>query len=311
MTGNEFDTIYKLYLRALPSMKKSALTVSHYELILRRFAQFVKDEPNITALTVVEWREALFDDVACNTIINYMTTLHTFFQWAYRKKFIEENPVQPEDFPQPERIKYDLLTHNEIKLLLSKRPMSMNKKTGCRNRAIVVLLVQTGMRNSELRALRLSDLDFTNSTITIEHGKGDKKRKVPFPALAQTAVKEYLDDRFRPKALSDDDFLFGTDADSSGHSTGGKVWKPLSAVALQGMIRVYVERTTGHEGGVKVHALRHAYASLCDEMGVSLRDVQNSLGHSSLATTEHIYVTVLDKNKSAVNINKAFDGVFA
>lgn len=308
MNGNEFKTASSLYLHTLPSMKKAELTITAYTKVLKQFEKFCENEEEITPLTIVEWREYLHDRISNNSIVNYMKILRAFFTWAVRKSFIEENPVQNEDIPEMTRIDYDLLTLDEIKQLLTTIPHGINKKNTCRNRAIVILLIQTGLRNTELRSLTPQDLDFEHATIRVRHGKGDKERFVAFPQLARECVTEYMNS-IRPKNLTDVDWLFGTDCDKKGLSTHGKLWKQISEQNLLTMIRVYTEHATGHKGGVKVHALRHAYASLCDELGVSLRDVQNSLGHASLATTERIYVTVLNKKKAAANVNSAFDGV--
>lgn len=310
MNRTEYNAASALYLRTLPSMKKAELTITAYAKVLKQFGAYLKADDEITPLTIVEWRENLHERISNNSVVNYLKILRAFFTWAQRKRFIDENPVQSEDIPEMSKIEYDLLTLDEIKQLLIVVPGGINKKTACRNRAIVVLLVQTGMRNTELRSLTPQDLDFDHATIRVRHGKGDKERYVAFPKLAQECVQAYLNS-VRPRNLTDTDWLFGTDCDSYGKSTRGKLWKQISEANLLMLVRTYTAHATGHKGGVKVHALRHAYASLCDELGVSLRDVQNSLGHASLATTERVYVTVLNKKKAAANVNTAFDEVWA
>lgn len=151
-----------------------------------------------------------------------------------------------------------------------------------------------------------ADLDFENKCIEIRHGKGEKRRVVAFPALARQLVQEYLESAVRPSNLNPNDYLFGTDADEKGFNINGKVWKPISSQGLLGIVNRYTRLCCGHEVGV--HALRHAAASLWDDMGIGMRDIQNALGHSSIALTEKVYVSVLNKSKSANTINIAFDG---
>ena len=180
----------------------------------------------------------------------------------------------------------------------------MNRKTIDRNRAIIVLLVQTGLRNSELRALTLSDLDFNGGTLTVRHGKGDKARTVPFPQKSREAVRRYLESGTRPKSVKKTALLFGTDADEFGHTTNGAEWHELSTVALNAIVKSYVNRITGKV--IHCHTLRHMACSLWDDLGVSMRDAQQALGHASIAMTERVYTHVLNKGKAAKSINNAF-----
>lgn len=310
MTLHEYRRAAERYLSAMPSMKKSQNTVRMYRQILNRYAAYLEAEQISEAgpLSVVGWRVALFGaGLSSNTVRYDMTVLHGFFEWAVRMRLCDGNPVDTAEIPEQKAPEYNLLTREEIRQLLRERPRGVYRKHSERNRAIILLLLQAGMRNSELRGLRPCDLNFEQNTITVRHGKGDRSREIAFPALSQSAVRAYLASGARPAWAGDAGPLFGTDADATGHSTGGTEWHPLSSAALLGIVNRYVEHCTGHRG-VKVHALRHAAASLWDDMGIPMRTIQTVLGHASIRTTEQIYVRILDKSKAAQQVNRAFDG---
>lgn len=311
MNRTEFEKYSSQYIDTLPSTKKSVKTIEAYSIVLKKFGDYLFALPHngeIEPITVVNFRTELYSTkVKTNTIRYNMTILHTFFAWAMRMHLIEQNPVEREEIPKEQQIEYNLLSLDEIKTVLTELPPRINRKTALRNRAIVILLVQVGLRNSELRMLTPADLDFENKCIEIRHGKGEKRRIVAFPALARQLVKEYLESAVRPSNLSLNDYLFGTDADKNGLSTSGKIWKPISAQGLLGIVNRYTRLCCGHEVGV--HALRHAAASLWAELGVQPRLIQQALGHSSYSTTERVYLHILNNKTASNNINFALDSI--
>lgn len=311
MNRTEYKKYAEQYINTLPSTKKSDKTILSYSIILKKFGDYLnslEQDGEIEPITVVNFRTELYStNVKTNTIRYDMTVLHTFFEWAKRMHLIEQNPVEREEIPKEQQIEYNLLSLDEIKTVLTELPPRINRKTALRNRAIVILLVQVGLRNSELRMLTPADLDFENKCIEVKHGKGEKRRIVAFPSLARQLVKEYLESGVRPSNLSLNDYLFGTDADENGLSTNGKIWKPISAQGLLGIVNRYTRLCCGHEVGV--HALRHAAASLWAELGVQPRLIQQALGHSSYSTTERVYLHILNNKTASNNINFALDSI--
>ena len=311
MTKKQYAELMAAYIAALPSLKKSEKTVASYQTALYRFCDFLDGTGtrDITPKTVSEYRTHLYGEgLNTNSIRYYIIVLGTFFDWAIRTEQTDKNPVQPSEIPEETFGEYNLLTHEQIETLIERKsaPKGMDSNKQKRNRAIMLLLLQSGLRNSELRHLSVSDLDFDDGKITVRHGKGDKKRVAPFPAQAREAVKEYLSSGLRPKRLKPSDLLFGTDADESGHSTGGKSWREMAAVSLNSLVKRYVKAAVGID--VHCHTLRHCAASMWDDLGVPMRDVQKALGHSSVRTTERTYVHILNKEKAALSINQAFGG---
>jgi integrase/recombinase XerD len=318
MTHAEYKKAVGQYLAALPSSNKSGHTQTAYKAVLSAFdawmdknADEAENGAEIGKLTVVAWRSALAEQNSTNTVHHKLVCLHRFFVWAEKMGLCTVNPVDVDEIPQKKEVEYDLLTFEEIQTLLVKTPKNgIHSKSSCRNRAIMVLLCMSGLRNSELRHLRLSDMDFENGTITVRHGKGDKSRTVAFPSLARTAVQDYLASGLRPESVGMDGLLFGTNADENGHTQKiGRTdeWHEITRQGLLGMVNRYTEKCCGHK--VNVHALRHAAASLWDHLNITPSEMQQALGHASITTTMGIYRHVLKSDKAAQSINNAFDAM--
>jgi integrase/recombinase XerD len=294
-------------------MNKSKHTETAYKGVLSAFDAWIgknttegENSAEIGKLTVVAWRSALSEQNSTNTVWHKLTILHSFFDWCAKMGLCDVNPVDTDEIPKKKPVEYNLLSYDEIKEILVKMPKGIHSKTSCRNRAIVLLLCMAGLRNSELRHLRLSDLDFENGTISVRHGKGDKSRTVAFPTLARTAVQEYLASGIRPESVGEDGLLFGTSADENGHGRTAE-WHEITAQGLLGMVNRYTEKCCGH--AVCVHALRHAAASLWDHLNITPSEMQQALGHASITTTMGIYRHVLKSDKAAKSINAALDSM--
>ena len=295
------------YLSSLASLGKSANTIRLYTTVLQRFSEWLSDfqqeieiSPAIIAKYRCELREA---SLSVNSVRQHLSILHAFFAkieaFSRLTDGAEKNPVLREEIPEEIAPTYDdALTADEISTLLHTRPEGKGKLS-VRNHALIVLLLQSGLRNSELRALTVEDLDFEDKTVTVRHGKGDKGRAAPFPALARQAVAEYLDSGARPHEIPNSAPLFG--------STEGGTWHEYNMNALNALVKRYTKKVIGRE--VHCHLLRHAAASAWDDAGANIRDVQKALGHSDIRTTERVYVQILNRAKAAQNISRVFDGV--
>lgn len=286
------------YLARLETLNYSPRAIESYRSIIYRFADHFPSDADIKKSDVEEWRSK--QNVSPNSLKHYMTILNAFFKWyGEEKKY--GNPFENVQKPLPEEVKYNLLTLDEIDELLTRRRTEGHKSKDAQKHAIVVLMLTSGLRSGELRSLRLNDVDLENNTITVRHGKGDKSREVPFPSVAQEALKEYL----ATVNIKGDDVLFGSNADEYGHKKEGE-WHEFCGSSFRKMIIRYVESVTGHKG-IHPHTLRHAAASLWDDMAIDTRTIQKAMGHASLATTERIYISILDKSKAAKRINAAFN----
>ncbi len=152
---------------------------------------------------------------------------------------------------------------------------------GARNRAIILFLLDTGLRASELTNLNVADVDFEGGRARILHGKGKKQRVIAFSPAVTDAVLHYLETR-------DDWFgaLFQT--------RQGRRMRP------QGLI-VLFQRLSATTGIPHIHAhrFRHSFATMAIRSAAREIDVQHLLGHSTSAMVRR-YTRTYDAEQAAV-----------
>ena len=150
-----------------------------------------------------------------------------------------------------------------------------------RDRAMLELLYATGCRVSELSMLRLRDMHL-DERYCICHGKGDKQRVVPLGKKAIAAVEAYLEHE-RPK-------LAARQCDALDVPVALVARRPAARERIWELVKRYA-RQAGCSPDLSPHSLRHSFATHLLAGGADLRQVQEMLGHASIATTQ-IYTHV-------------------
>ena len=302
----KYEQATEQYLASLKTVNHSTCTYAKYRFVLADFGAFLKahcgdsEQKEVAPLLVVQWRNEIKNsrDVGNNTVGHYLTVLHSFFRWAIEHKIFAEQPVQKGDKPKQETVTYDLLTEQEIEKILSgKIPRYSRGDTGLRNKALVTLVLTSGVRVSELINLRIGDLDFEKHVITVRHGKGDKRRAVTFPSVAEQVIGEYLNSRQEQNDGSKQAFLFE-------YNDNNGIARQYTRQNVTQVVKSYVYRLTGHKD-IGAHDLRHSYASYLLTHGVPIQEIQALLGHENYSTTL-IYASHLCPERVATNLNAIF-----
>lgn len=158
-----------------------------------------------------------------------------------------------------------------------------NATTSLKYRTLFKLVYATGLRVSEVSALRLTDIDRVRRLITVRSGKGKKDRVVMLTEKLEATLDEYLL-RHRPKQ-----FLFESPDD---HRPG----RP-EPVAIRAIQQVYGDavRFAGIQKRGGIHTLRHSFATHLLEAGMDIRYIQQLLGHESILTTMRYTHVTADK----------------
>ena len=197
-----------------------------------------------------------------NLVVNAVKFYYT--QVLGRKFFIGVNKINR---PKAEK---------KLPVVLSKQEI-MKMISVCRNnkhKLVVQILYCSGLRVSELRNLRIDDIDYNRKYIFVRSGKGKKDRITIISQNVLGNIKKYLQE-YKPI-----EYLF------EGYEGGGKI----SVRSLQKIVSNSA-KAAGIKKNVTSHTLRHSFATHLLENGVNLRYVQSLLGHARLATTQ-IYTKV-------------------
>lgn len=299
------------FLRRTGFKGASPCTLRNYESTLKKFGAYLaqQDENRDLYDVVEQWRdEMLTAGLAKSTVKQHLITLNIFFTAASKRSFpaelrFSENPVDPDLYPISRSRPYDLLLDDSdiIKLWKNIPPKPQCKPTWERNYAIVCLILATGLRNAEVRDLRLSDVSWQDETITVRSGKGGKYRIVSAPQIVLESLEQYLNSGLRPAYLSDDDYLFGnTSAREYGtvqNSEGAEQWHPFSGAGLSQLIERHVQNVCDNPAlQIRSHDLRHLYARIHLSTNGNLVELQAAMGHASNNTTLRYSGLVLANN---------------
>ena len=206
--------------------------------------------------------------------------IKAFYKYLLLEDILKLDPTQLLEAPKTRRQLPDVLTFEEIELIIAQ--VKAGTPEGQRNRAILETMYSCGLRVSEVTNLKISQLHFDAGFIRVL-GKGDKERLVPIGRDAMKYINIYKEEvRVHvPIKKGQEDMLFLNRRGSA-----------LTRV----MIFLVIKDLTAAAGitkQVSPHTFRHSFATHLVEGGADLRAVQEMLGHESITTTE-IY-THLDR----------------
>jgi site-specific recombinase XerD len=201
-----------------------------------------------------------------NTIRGYVQSIKSLFSWLEEEGYISDNPLRKLGSPALPKKYVKILTDEEIRRLFSY--LDLNQPVSARNGAILIVLLDTGLRLAEIAGLRMEDTQIEQGYLKVL-GKGVRERMVPLGALAQRLLLRYLH-RFRPETALPEETNFFLAAD-------GKPVTPNS-------IRLMLKRLGKMAGVPRLHAhlCRHTFATNYLVNGGNLFTLQQILGHSSL-----------------------------
>ena len=253
-------------------------TLEAYGRDLAKFRAFAEDK-KLSHTSEIETRHLLqflvtlaSGKLAVRSQARALVALRGLWKHLRAERHVERDPTEELELPRVGRPLPEVLTPAEVDELLA-RPDVGNAR-GLRDAAMLETLYATGLRVSELVALRLADVNLADGYLST-FGKGKKQRLVPMGEQAVARVKAYLEGA-RPELDR------GRNAPALFLTHHGR---PMTRQGFWKLLRGYAVAAGIHKP-ISPHKLRHSFATHLLERGADLRAVQAMLGHADIGTTQ-------------------------
>lgn len=274
------------FLKYLQSERNdSPATIESYAKDLAMFQEFLEGlDPNaswgtLQADSVREWVIFLLDEqrLTATSVNRKLSALRTFYKYLRRMGWVSVNPMEKVVAPKKKRALPYFVRESEMDKLLEITREDRSFK-GIRDRLILMMFYETGVRRAELLGMTDASVDLVAGQVKVT-GKRDKQRIVPFGKELEQEIRDYIAARDEKFGQQNAPAFFVTEK-------GMAMNKSLVAKIVKenlSMVTTIKKRSP--------HVLRHSFATAMLNNHADLMSIQKLLGHSSVATTE-IYTHV-------------------
>jgi len=278
-------------------------TVRDYEAVLARMSLTLADRDPLT-VTVEDLREVidLWADREARTRGKVTSIIRSFWSWAEEHDQVPFSPAAKLRRPRAPRRTAPLLPHDASPRLLTAAVRQ-------RDRVALVMLLDLGLRRTEVTGIRVGDVDLARRTLTV-FGKGQKSRVLPLRGRVVLELEAYM---LTPLELVDrtpelDDFLLYPEK----RTAGGRLIAayPKRRLSTTAMHRWWYARLAdadlvadGVTAGMNMHRARHTFATELRRVA-GIDAASQALGHSDLNTTLSIY-----GHRDAADLERAMEAL--
>jgi integrase/recombinase XerC len=279
------------FLNYLKNQKRySARTIRAYSDDLEQFYSFCGISPDGEQILHVDHRQIrkwiasmMENHISARSVRRKISALKSYFRYLCKQGIVSDNPVKRITLPKIEKKLPVFVSAEHMNRLLDQTEFGTDFK-GLRNRLIIDLFYQTGIRLSELMNLRTVDIDGFSMQLKVL-GKRNKERIVPILKNLKDSMNEYLVERDKIETKSGN-FLFITEK-------GNQMYPKLIYRIVNNYLRLI---TTIDKKSP--HVLRHTFATHMLNAGADLNAIKEILGHSNLSATEIYTHNTFKKLKS-------------
>jgi len=294
LTGrNDLTRHFQGFLLACKVDGLSPRTLADYQYKIGAFVDYctsqgISEPKKLTVTGIRLFMLKLQEKNAPVSVSDYYRSVKRFLNWMVEERVLKHNPmatIRPPKVPQKVILPFTVEHIKRLLLLCDDR-----KFLGARNRALILIFLDTGLRLSEMAGIQLEDVDFDRETIKVM-GKGAKERVVRIGRTAQKALLRYLLMRQDSHPC-----LWVTEEQS-----------PLTHWGIAGVMRALKQRA-GIEGvRCSAHTFRHTFATRALLNGAGEFEVQSLLGHSKLDMTRRYAASL--RSEAAVVGHRRFSPV--
>lgn len=288
---------------AFVANKLSPQTNRAYRLVLNQFLTFVSKHPSdVKQSDVIRYRHQLEHlGRAPSSIRQHLAAISGYYTFCISRDLTLSNPVKGVNRPLVNAYtNATWLAKDQAKALLSQP--NLNTVKGKRDYAILVTLLLTGLRRSELANIRRGDIQKRGDKLYLTYTcKGGAKIARDIPKKCWEVIEQYLIASGREVTDDSPVFMPVTNAGESLRRYYGKNGHngrhPITPEAIRQMVTYYSRRAFGEEVKVSPHTLRHTAGTLLRKSGRSIEEVQSFLKHKRVDTTRR-YLHVVEAEDS-------------
>lgn len=274
MTVNEAIERFHDYIAN--ERRMAAGTVNNYTTDLHDFADWLKKQEietldEVTAREVRSWQmEHMERGEAAGTVKRRLSSLSSWFRYLRRRGFYETDIMARVSAPrQPKRLPV-FFKESETEHLYDEGIFT-DDFIGQRDKLMLRMLYETGMRRSELTGLKVQSVDFSSMTIKVL-GKRNKERMIPIENELAHNIKDYL--ALKEQEIGESEWLFVN-----------KKGRPVNAQDVYLTVKKYMTGLSNADR-ISPHVFRHSFATHLLNEGGNIEAIRELLGHADLATTE-------------------------
>ncbi|MGB3591410.1 MAG: site-specific tyrosine recombinase/integron integrase [Nonlabens sp.] len=280
------------YLKLERGLSKN--TLDAYSRDLGKFDQFLKSAAHEITLSQVDAslvKEYIYQqarEVGARTQARQRSSLKAFYKYLMLSGKSPDNPLELIDSPRLQQKIPTSLSVEEIDKIVN--GLDRSRLDGERNRIIIEMLYNCGLRVSELTALLISQVFLDEEMIRVD-GKGNKQRFIPLGTYMSKLLRYYLIEirkHYKIKPSFSDHLFLNSRGTSLSRAMIFHIVKTAAAAA-------------GIKKKVSPHTFRHSFASHLLQNGADLRSIQMMLGHESITTTEIYLHTDRTRLREALN----------
>jgi len=267
-------------------------TVLAYTNDLDQFFSFLESDYEVKSIQEISHRmirswlvHLLENGVSNNSVNRKLSTLKTYYRFILLSGISDVDPTVKVIAPKTKKRLPEFVDQVSMDKLMS-REMFSDDFEGVRDHTIMEFLYQTGVRVSEMLALKVSDIQDNGSFVKVI-GKRNKERFIPITTELNNLLSQYLN--VRSKELSDSESLFIT-------ARGKSAYPKL----IYGVVNKYL----GIISTIKKkspHVLRHTFATHMLNNGADLNTIKELLGHANLSATQIYTHNSFEKLKTIYN----------
>ncbi|MBQ9200825.1 MAG: tyrosine-type recombinase/integrase [Bacteroidales bacterium] len=273
----------------------SSHTVFAYKRDIEQFLAYVADACQTTDVAQVDadmirsWMVSLMEEDGCGarTVSRKLSSLRSFWHFLLRESAVSADPVARVRPPKVHKPLPSFLKDGEVEELLDVGEEQPDDFVSVRDRLILEMFVQTGMRRAELIGLTLPGVDLPAGLLRVE-GKRSKQRLIPFGQVLKDQILSYLEARSR--------FLDRQGVERAEAFFVREGGRPLYPMQVYRLVHGRLS-TVGSLSKKSPHVLRHTFATSMLNNGAELGAVKELLGHASLSATEVYTHTTFEELK--------------